>query len=95
MAHFIGASAHAAIDFNSCRSAVTFCSATLGRRTRQTGGVTVYPEIRVYADPFEQLTVRLTGLRGLVKLVLPLIEADRQRRWEDISARPSDGNTAM
>lgn len=51
----------------------------------------MYPEVRVYPDPLEGLTVQLTELRGLIKLVPPLIEADRQRRWEEISARPSDG----
>jgi hypothetical protein len=51
----------------------------------------VYPEVRVYSYPFEGLTVQLTELRGLIKLVPPLIEADRQRRWDEIGARPSDG----
>jgi hypothetical protein len=53
--------------------------------------MTVYPEVRVYADPFEGLTVQLTELRGLIKLVPPLIEADRERRWDEIRERPSDG----
>jgi hypothetical protein len=53
--------------------------------------MSVYPEVRVYADPFEGLTVQLTELRGLIKLVPPLIEADRERRWKEISERPSDG----
>jgi hypothetical protein len=39
----------------------------------------VYPEVRVYADPFEGLTVQLTELRGLIKIVPPLIDADRER----------------
>jgi hypothetical protein len=51
---------------------------------------TVYPEVRVYQDPFDGLTVQLTELRGLIKIVPPLIDADRQRRWDEISARPSD-----
>jgi hypothetical protein len=51
----------------------------------------VFPEVRVYADPFEGLTVQLTELRGLIRLVPPLIEADRERRWKEISERPSDG----
>lgn len=51
----------------------------------------MYPEVRVYADPFEGLTVQLTELRGLIKLVPPLIEEDRERRWKEISERPSDG----
>ncbi len=53
--------------------------------------MSMYPEVRVYADPFEGLTVQLTELRGLIKLVPPLIDADRERRWREISERPSDG----
>jgi hypothetical protein len=53
--------------------------------------MSVYPEVRVYADPFEGLTVQLTELRGLIKIVPPLIEADRERRWTEIGERPSDG----
>jgi hypothetical protein len=51
----------------------------------------MFPEVRIYADPFEGLTVQLQELRGLIKTVPPLIDADRARRWEDIGARPSDG----
>ena len=53
--------------------------------------ISMYPEVRVYADPFEGLTVQLTELRGLIKIVPPLIDADRERRWREISERPSDG----
>lgn len=53
--------------------------------------MSVYPEVRVYADPLEGLTVQLTELRGLIKIVPPLIEADRERRWREISERPGDG----
>jgi hypothetical protein len=53
--------------------------------------MSVYPEVRVYSDPFEGLNVQLTELRGLIKIVPPLIEADRERRWREIGARPSDG----
>jgi hypothetical protein len=53
--------------------------------------LSVYPEVRAYADPFEGLTVQLTELRGLIKTVPPLIEADRERRWTEIGERPSDG----
>lgn len=53
--------------------------------------MSMYPEVRFYADPFEGLTVQLTELRGLIKIVPPLIEADRERRWEEIGERPSDG----
>lgn len=51
----------------------------------------MFPEVRIYADPFEGLTVQLTELRGLIKTVPPLIEADRERRWKEINERPSDG----
>lgn len=47
--------------------------------------------MRVYPDLFEGLRVQLTEMRGLVKLVPPLIEADRERRWREIGERPSDG----
>jgi hypothetical protein len=53
--------------------------------------MSVYPEVRVYADPFEGLTVQLTELRGLIKIVPPLIDTDRERRWKEIGERPSDG----
>jgi hypothetical protein len=53
--------------------------------------MSMHPEVRVYADPFEGLQVQLTELRGLVKLVPPMIDADRERRWKEISERPSDG----
>jgi hypothetical protein len=53
--------------------------------------MSVYPEVRFYADPFEGLTVQLTELRGLIKIVPPLIDADRERRWAEIGERPSDG----
>jgi hypothetical protein len=51
----------------------------------------MYPEVRVYADPHEGLSAQLTQLRGLIRLVPPLIQADREKRWEEISSRPSDG----
>jgi hypothetical protein len=51
----------------------------------------VHPEVRVYADPFDGLKVQLTELRGLIKIVPPLIDKDRERRWREISERPSDG----
>ena len=53
--------------------------------------MSVYPEVRFYADPFEGLTVQLGELRGLIKIVPPLIDADRERRWKEMSERPSDG----
>lgn len=56
--------------------------------------VPLYPEVRGYPDPFDGLTVQLTELRGLIKLVPPLIEADRQRRWDEIGARAGDPDGA-
>jgi hypothetical protein len=63
------------------------------KQSHESGGTTfrVYPEVRVYSDPFEGLTVQLTELRGLIKVVPPLIDADRERRWKEIGERPSDG----
>jgi hypothetical protein len=52
--------------------------------------MSVYPEVRAYADPFEGLTAQLSELRGLIKNVPPLIEADRERRWEELGSRPGD-----
>jgi hypothetical protein len=51
----------------------------------------VYPEVRAYADPLEGLTAQFTELRGLIRIVPPLIDVDRERRWEEIARRPSDG----
>lgn len=51
----------------------------------------MYPEVRAYADPLEGLDAQLTQLRGLITRVPPLIETDRQKRWDEISSRPSDG----
>jgi hypothetical protein len=36
------------------------------------------------------MTVQLAELRGLIKIVPPLIDADRERRWEEIGNRPGD-----
>lgn len=52
--------------------------------------MSMYPEVRVYTDSFEGLTVQLSQLRGLIKIVPPLIDADRQRRFEEIGSRPGD-----
>lgn len=49
------------------------------------------PEVRDYADPLEGLETQLTRLRGLIRIVPPLIETDRDRRWNEINSRPSDG----
>lgn len=48
-------------------------------------------EVRDFADPFEGLEAQLNRLRGLIGIVPPLIEADRERRWNEINSRPSDG----
>ncbi|HEX6689086.1 MAG TPA: hypothetical protein VF085_10550 [Solirubrobacterales bacterium] len=53
--------------------------------------MSVFPEVRVYADPLEGLKAQLTELRGLVKIVPSLIDEDRERRWKEIGERPSDG----
>lgn len=50
------------------------------------------PNVRYYADPLEGLHSQLSELRGLSKIVPPLIEQDRERRWDEISQRPSDGD---
>jgi hypothetical protein len=55
----------------------------------------MYPEVRVYADPYEGLVAQLTELKGLIKIVPPLIEADRERRWDEIGARPGDPDSEM
>jgi hypothetical protein len=50
----------------------------------------MYPHIRHSSDPFEGLEAQLMELIGLIKIVPPLIEADRERRWNEIGARPGD-----
>lgn len=52
--------------------------------------MSMYPEVRVYADPLEGLIVQFTEVRGLIKIVPPLIDEDRERRWREIGERPSD-----
>ncbi len=42
------------------------------------------------AGRFSSLADELVELRGLIRLVPPLIQADRQRRWEEIGSRPGD-----
>ncbi len=53
------------------------------------------PHVRSSSDPYVGLETQLTELIGLVKIVPPLIEADRQRRWEEIGQRPGDENSEM
>jgi hypothetical protein len=46
--------------------------------------------VRHSADPYDGFKSQLLELRGLVKIVPPLIEADRLRRWAEIETRPGD-----
>jgi hypothetical protein len=55
----------------------------------------MYPQVRSYGDPVEGLEAQLTELIGLIKIVPPLIEADRERRWGEIGARPGDPDVEM
>lgn len=50
------------------------------------------PPVRWYRDPYEGLKAQLLELRGLIKIVPPLIQADRQRRWDEAgrAAGPDD-----
>ncbi len=52
-------------------------------------------QVRRFIDPFEGLESQLTELIGLITIVPPLIEADRERRWEEIGARPGDPDREM
>lgn len=47
--------------------------------------------VAIYSDPFEGLHAQLVEMRGLIKLVPPLIAADRQKRWDEIGSRPWNG----
>jgi hypothetical protein len=49
------------------------------------------PDVRHYSDPLEGLQAQMIELRGLSRKVPAMIEADRQRRWDEINVRPSDG----
>jgi len=49
----------------------------------------VYP-VRDYSDPYEGLETQLAELKGLVRIVPPLIETDRNRRWDEIGKRYGD-----
>jgi len=55
----------------------------------------MHPQVRSYADAVEGLEAQLAELIGLVKIVPPLVEADRRRRWEEIGARPGDPDVEM
>jgi len=54
----------------------------------------VYP-VRDYSDPYEGLETQLAELKGLVRIVQPLIEADRNRRWDEIGKRYGDPDEDM
>jgi hypothetical protein len=45
----------------------------------------MYPQVRHSSDPFEGPEAQLNELIGLVKIVPPLIEADRTRRWKRLA----------
>ncbi len=47
--------------------------------------------VRHYREPYEGLEAQLQELKGMVKIVPPLIATDRQNRWDEIGERPSDG----
>lgn len=49
------------------------------------------PSIRHYSDPLEGLRAQIAELRGLNRIVPPLVDADRDRRFKEIGERPSDG----
>ncbi|MFC9692285.1 hypothetical protein ACFTSF_27305 [Kribbella sp. NPDC056951] len=53
------------------------------------------PELRAYSDPYDALREQLEQLQGLIKIVPPLIEADRERRWAEIGQRPGDPDADM
>lgn len=46
--------------------------------------------VRHYSDPCQGLEVQLAQLKGLVRIVPPLIEADRNRRWNEIGERDGE-----
>jgi hypothetical protein len=50
----------------------------------------VHPHVRSSSDPYDGLEDQLIELIGLVKIVPPLIQQDRERRWHEISGRPVD-----
>ncbi|QNE18698.1 hypothetical protein F1D05_13250 [Kribbella qitaiheensis] len=58
-------------------------------------GVVMLTELRAYSDPYDALREQLEQLRGLIKRVPPLIQADRERRWTEVGQRPGDPETDM
>jgi hypothetical protein len=55
----------------------------------------MHPQVRSYIDAVAGLEAQLAELIGLVRIVPPLVEADRRRRWEEIGARPGDQDVEM
>jgi hypothetical protein len=51
--------------------------------------------VRHYSDPYQGLEVQLAQLKGLVRIVPPLIEADRNRRWNEIGERDGEPEEEM
>ncbi|WP_433825953.1 hypothetical protein ACQP2E_28080 [Actinoplanes sp. CA-015351] len=49
----------------------------------------MFPDVRLFHDPYEGLESQLAELLGMARVVPPLIEADRQRRWDEIGSRPA------
>jgi hypothetical protein len=46
--------------------------------------------VRHYSDPYQGLETQLAELKGLVRIVPPLIEADRNRRWNEIGEQDAE-----
>ena len=51
--------------------------------------------VRHYSDPYQGLEVQLAQLKGFVRIVPPLIEADRKRRWNEIGERDGEPEVYM
>ena len=49
-------------------------------------------QVKWYADPYEGIVAQLTELKGFVKIVHPLITAQRNTLWDNIGSRRSDGS---
>ncbi|MGH2777279.1 MAG: hypothetical protein ACRDJB_01370 [Actinomycetota bacterium] len=53
------------------------------------------PRLRSYADSYDGLDEQLVELRGFIRVVPPLIQEDRDRRWTEIGSRPGDPDREM
>ena len=51
--------------------------------------------VRHYSAPYQGLDVQLAELKGLVRIFPPLIEADRNRRWNEIGERDGEPEEEM